>query len=640
MLDRVGPALVRIHVVTTSYEQGRELKSEASGSGVIISPDGYLLSNHHVAGHATRVKCTLYNLEEVEAELVGTDALSDISVLRLKSEPGQVFPYARFGDSDSAKVGERVLALGSPMALSQSATFGIISNTRMVMPQLFWPFNRFRLDGEDVGSIVRWIAHDADIYGGNSGGPLVNLNGEIIGINEIRFGLSGAIPGNLARQVSDAIRAEGRVRRAWLGLYVQPLLKHENHDRGVLVAGALPESPADLAGLQPGDVLLSINGRELAVRFDEEIPDFNLLVAALPVGEPVRLSVLRGDEEVELTAVPQEREEAQPRERELKTWGITARDLTLVATRELKLPDRNGVLVTSVRPGGPCGAAKPAIQEADVIRSVAGEAVTNLSALVAVTEKHLAARPVPLLVGFQRGGDNLLTVVEVGLRELEDPGLEARKAWLPVRTQVITRDVAGLLGRPGLTGVRVTQVHSNSTASSAGFQVGDLITAIDGEPIPASQPEDYETFPAMVRRYRVGSTAEFSLVRGEAGLVVPAELAAAPKLSRQMAKYRDEHFEFTARDMTLDDQVEEQYDQDTSGVVVTEVVPGGWAAVGQLAVDDLIQEINAEPVRNVDAVRQVMLRIEGSRPEAVTFRVMRGIHTLFLELEPSWDGML
>src|SRR5579859_2795584 len=217
-ITRMRPALVRIRVVFTEYREGRELNTQAVGSGAIITKDGYIITNHHVAGHAARLICTLWNREEIEAELIGTDPLTDISVIKLKPEQPREFVPATFGDSSKINVGDSVLAMGSPMALSQSATLGIISNGEMIMPRMFGPLSRFRLDGEDVGSLVRWIGHDAAIYGGNSGGPLVNLNGQIIGINEIRFGLSGAIPGNLARTVSSELMDHGKVKRSWLGL--------------------------------------------------------------------------------------------------------------------------------------------------------------------------------------------------------------------------------------------------------------------------------------------------------------------------------------------------------------------------------------------------------------------------------------
>src|SRR5437588_8530862 len=225
-ITRMRPALVRIHVVSTEYRDGRELKMQAVGSGAIISKDGFLVTNHHVAGHGARMVCTLWNREEIDAELVGTDPLTDISVLKLKPRKPREFVAARFGDSSKLAVGDSVLAMGSPMALSQSVTLGIISNVEMIMPRLFGTFGHLRLDGEDVGALVRWIGHDAAIYPGNSGGPLVNLQGEIVGINEIQFGLSGAIPGNLAHQIADQIIAKGKIQRSWLGIDAQPRFKH------------------------------------------------------------------------------------------------------------------------------------------------------------------------------------------------------------------------------------------------------------------------------------------------------------------------------------------------------------------------------------------------------------------------------
>ena len=250
-IQRVYPALVRIHVVTAYYTDGREVKGEAAGSGVIISDAGYVITNHHVAGKAKRIRCTLADKQELDAALVGTDALADIAVLKLdlKSRKGMgPLPVARFGDSDALRVGDQILAMGSPRAISQSVTLGIVSNTEMMFPSMMWP-STFKLDGEETGTLVKWIGHDAQIFPGNSGGPLVSLGGEIVGINEISFGLSGAIPGNLAREVAEEIIKNGEVHRSWLGLALQPLLKGDARSRGVLVGGVVSGSPAEKAGL-------------------------------------------------------------------------------------------------------------------------------------------------------------------------------------------------------------------------------------------------------------------------------------------------------------------------------------------------------------------------------------------------------
>lgn len=636
---RVKPALVRIMVVSTRYREGRELKYQGSGSGVIISSEGHVVTNHHVAGHATRLLCTLTTKEEIEAELVGTDALTDIAVIKLKNDGSRVFPVATFGDSSKAQVGDHVLAMGSPMALSQSVTLGIVSNTEMVMPRFLGYWGRIKLDGEDVGAFVRWIGHDAAIYGGNSGGPLVNLRGEIIGINEIRVSLSGAIPGNLAKGVAETLIQHGDVRRSWLGLEVQPLLKHSESERGALVSGTINDSPAAAAGIESGDILIRLAGVDVNVRFDEELPQLNRAMAELPIGEEVEAVVLRDGEELKFVMTAEEREEIFPQEHELKQWGITARDISFVIAKEMKRDDQEGMLVTSVRPGGPAGEAKPKINRKDVIVEVNGQPVRNLNELVDITRELTEGQtePVRSVVGFERKTKRYITVVEVGIREIEDPGREIRKAWLPVETQVLTRELADQLGQPDLTGFVVTELYPGTSAEEAGLQVGDFILAVDGEPLEASAPEEYEELPALIRQYKIGSTTELKVLRAGEELLVTVELARSPKLSREMKKYRDENFEFTARDITFFDKAEEKWEETQRGVLVHEVRPGGWAALGYLDVGDLILEIDDAPIGDVEAFEAKMKEIASAEPKVVLFRVLRGIHTLFLEFEPKWD---
>src|SRR4029079_3778499 len=182
---------------------------------------------------------------------------------------------------------------------------------------LFWPFNRMTLEGEDVGSIVRWIGHDAAIFGGNSGGPLVNMVGEIVGVNEISMGLAGAIPSDLAQEVATALMRDGKVQRAWIGLGVQPLLKSSSVQKGALGGGTVEGSPAAAAGFMPGDVLVKLDGRDINVRFAEELPIFNQFVMHLALGKPVTANVMRGGVERTLTVVPQERESVEAAVQEL-----------------------------------------------------------------------------------------------------------------------------------------------------------------------------------------------------------------------------------------------------------------------------------------------------------------------------------
>lgn len=218
-VQQVYKAIVRIAVVSESGSGGRMKKSRSTGSGVIIRKDGLVVTNHHVAGKAIRLNCRLHDGEEVMADLLGADAMTDLAVLKLRiSElPFESKPLtvANFANSDLVKVGDVCFAMGSPAGLTQSVTRGIISNLAMISPTA----GSFRLDGENVGELVRWLGNDAIIFPGNSGGPLVDQKGGIIGINEVGIGsLGGAIPSNLAKEVSLELADKGYVSRAWTGL--------------------------------------------------------------------------------------------------------------------------------------------------------------------------------------------------------------------------------------------------------------------------------------------------------------------------------------------------------------------------------------------------------------------------------------
>ncbi len=637
-IAKVKPSLVRIQVVTTYFDEGRELKHQAVGSGVIISKDGYLVTNHHVAGHGTRFFCTLSDREEIEAELIGTDPLTDIAVLKLKPSKPRKFPVVSFADSTRVKVGDPVLALGSPMALSQSVTLGIASNTEMTMPKFFGPRAKISMDGEDVGMLVRWIAHDAAIYGGNSGGPLVNLKGEIIGINEISMGLAGAIPGNLAKSSAEQIIAHGRVIRSWIGLEIQPLLKSMTADRGALISGMMEDSPVAATGIKPGDILTSLNHLPVYIRYDEQMPELFARISALPLGQEIPLTVLRDGKEITFNIKPTERTELNPKEQELKAWGLTVHDISFQIAKEMKRPNQNGALVTSARSGGPSGAAKPPIAPEDVIVEVAGQPVHSSKELAAITDKLLAGKttPLPVLVAFEDKNKRFLTVVKIGTEDMKDPGLEATKAWLPIETQVISRDIAKQIGQPDLKGYCITLVYDHSTAKKAGLKAGDFIISVDDEKLTAFAPEHEDDLATLIRQYDVGATVKLGLIRDGKKQTVAVELARSPRLRREMKKYRNDEFEFTLRDITFFDRAEEEMDQDETGVLVEEVKSGSWAELGSLYAGDFILEINNQTIKSIDSARAILEKIVAQKPDNIVMKIKRGVHTRFLEFQPNW----
>ncbi len=626
----VYPSLVRISVVAIEHEEGREIKLESSGSGTIITPDGFVVTNHHVAGRTRRIICTLPTREEVPADLIGTDPLSDIAVLKLRPAVPRTFPAASFGSSSALTRGQPVLAMGSPLSVSQSVTLGVVSNTELIMPRMFR--TQMTLDGEDVGSIVRWIGHDAAIFPGNSGGPLVNLDGQIVGINEISFGLAGAIPIDLAERVVSALIKDGTVRRSWTGFEVQPLVGTMKD--GALISWVAEDSPAARAGVAAGDVLEMVEDAAVVARFAEQLPAVNQLLYGLPIGKPVRMELRRAGTPVSVTITPDVRGPARSARTELRAWGMTASDLSAIEAREIGRDSREGARVINLRPGGPASEARPPLQDGDVVVAVDGTPVTSVADVEARTAAALkGGTNANLLVTFERGLERRLTVVQAGENRQDDGGLEAAKAWVPVAVQVLTPPLAERLQLTGRTGVLVTRVLE----PASGLRVGDVIVAIDGEPVRATSPGDEEVFGAAIRRYRIGASVPLTVVRGGAELPMPVTLAASPKQPREMARYADSLFEFDARDLTAGDRDGRKVPASTRGVLVENVSRGGWADLAQLNAGDIIVAVDSRPVASVAELEAAMKSIAARKPASVILLVRRGVRTRFVELQPTWN---
>jgi len=634
-IARVYPSLVQIHVLSTHTEGGRERKSGATGSGAIISAEGHVITNHHVVGRATSIRVILPTREELEASVVGTDPLSDIAVIQLdlskRPKGSATLPVAVFGPSESVRVGDTVLAMGCPLALSQAVTRGIVANVDLRVPR------PIELEGENVGSVVKWIGHDAQIFPGNSGGPLVNLDGEIIGINELVMGLGAAIPSDLARAVAQELMTRKKVDRAWTGMSFQPLLKDSPPAMtGVLVSGVLPESPAAAAGVQPGDRIIEVEQKPVTVRFETQLPAFtNELLQRTP-GKPLVIKLVRGTRTVMLTLSPTPRDASRGKEREFKEWGMTGRRITRVEAIELQRPDTRGVLVGSLRPGGPADKAVPALRRDDVILSVAGKAVDSPDALSKSTAEIVKAAKAPVLtmVSFERGAEKLLTVVEVGIRAPEEPPREARRGWLPVATQVLSSKLATALGYKGRKGARVTQILPDGDAS--GLRVGDVVTKVDDALVEASEPQDVDLFDALVRAYKPGSKAVLAVLRDGKPMELTVTVKEAPRLENELRVYEDVALEFRARDISYLDRVKRRWPKETTGALVSQVDAGGWASVGGLRSDDLVLAVDGKTVRDVKELERELKPLKEKKPGEVVFFVRRGVQTVFVEVQPTW----
>jgi len=374
------------------YEPQQERRGGGFGSGFIISDDGYVITNAHVVDGASRIRVSLADQREYSAELVGSDKRSDIAVLKID---GTGFPTVRFGDSDDVRVGEWVLAIGSPFGFEHTATQGIVSAVARNLPD---------------ETYVPFIQSDAAVNPGNSGGPLFNTDGEVIGVNSQIYsrsggyqGLSFAIPINVAKSVATQLRAKGYASRGWLGVAIQDidqsLAESFGLDRptGALVSQVMAESPALAAGLEAGDIILSFNNK--SVDSSSKLPP---LVGSITPDTAVDVVVMRDGVRKTLSVKIAELEEANRVVKVLKSMpesdlGITVEEIAAADLEELGL--ENGVLLKEVKPGSP--AADSGLQAGDVLVSINRETIGSVSQLESIAKNLPREKSLPVLV--QRG---------------------------------------------------------------------------------------------------------------------------------------------------------------------------------------------------------------------------------------------
>jgi serine protease Do len=515
-------------------------------------------------------------------------------------------------------------------------TLGVVSNLEMILPG-----GGLMMEGESVGNLVRWIGHDAYIYHGNSGGPLVNMQGQIVGINEMGVaGLGGAIPGNIAKSIASQIiqNPDHKIHRSYCGLECQAMLKGSANMDGVLVSGVTPGSPAALAGVRSGDVMTEFDGHNVHVTVDEELPLLHQLIMTEPIGKKVRVAVLREGKSMAFDLTLTAREPAIGKDEEIKAWGFTAMDLTLRYAQELQRSDKSGVLVESVRPGGQCSAAKPAIVPGDVIVEVNRKAVHNLEQMRQLTRDLTqdGQASSEALVGFERGAKKYLTVVKIGKEPAEDKPMQARKAWIGVATQVLTKDLARALNLEGHSGVRITQVLGGTEAKKAGLKVGDVLLTIDGDEISASQVEDEEVFANMVRRHKRGAEAALGLVRDGKSMTLTIKLEDSPRPSSDFRLYENDDFEFAAREMTAFDRQNRKLTGAAKGLLIERIDAGGWSSLAGMGVGDILLSVDGKEVNDIHMLQQALKAAKENKAKRLVFFVKRGIHSMYLELEPDW----
>ncbi len=377
----------------------QQRREKSLGSGVIVSADGVILTNNHVVSRASKIVVTTSDKREFQAKIVGTDPKSDLAVIRLKGKVSGLTPIA-LGDSTAMRLGDFVLAIGNPFGVGQTVTMGIVSAKGRA--------NMGIVDYED------FIQTDAAINPGNSGGALVNMRGELVGINTAILSRSGgnqgigfAIPSNMAKPIMESLLKNGKVVRGFLGVSIQDLTPALAHAmqlpdlRGVLVSDVQPKSPAEKAGLRRGDILLRVDKERVTTG-----AQLRNLIAAKGVGAKVSLEVVRNRKHQTLTATLTELKVTGKRAATLKATqgalgGVEVAALTAEARRTYHIPSRiqNGVVVKKVAPG--TAAALSGLRPGDVIMRVNRKPLRSVDDFLK-QYKHASSSVVMLV--YRRGG--------------------------------------------------------------------------------------------------------------------------------------------------------------------------------------------------------------------------------------------
>jgi serine protease Do len=359
---------IRTTKILKNNAQNRGFRIKGQGSGVVYNKKGIVVTNKHVIKDAGEIIITLYDGSEYKAEVVGTDERSGIAVLRIDAE--NLTP-ASFGNSDSLELGEMVLAIGNPLGLGQTVTSGIISAKGTSDLQ--------------ITGFEDFVQTDATINPDSYGGPLVNLNGEVVGISTIPpkqtagyFGISLAVPINVVKKATEDLIKHGRITRGWLGVTAQPVTRELQkalglkNNLGALVSGIDPSSSAANAGIKSGDVIIKYNGKKI-----KDILHLRSLVKGTEINKEVEMIVIRDGQELTLNTAILETTKAETRSKNdlFQNLGLVAQNLTSKRSITLGYEDEKGVIVTNVQQGSP--ASKAGLIKGDLIVEIQHESVTS-----------------------------------------------------------------------------------------------------------------------------------------------------------------------------------------------------------------------------------------------------------------------
>jgi len=413
--SKVFPAVVFVKPIVEQFDEGKKTSRELAGSGVIISPTGEVVTNWHVAKKAVTIRVQLFDGVCVNGTLVGGDKDTDIALVRLDPRPDKKpYRFAVFADSSKAKEGDFVMAMGAPWGLSRSVSLGILSCTRRILP------NR--------SEYSLWLQTDASLNPGNSGGPLVTSEGEIVGINT-RMTMSGgdmgfAVPSNTVTSIVEHLRRSGEVRRSWTGIRIQALNDFERNmffdaDAGVIVAGTDPESPGRRAGLQVGDRIVRIGPTAVTARSVEDLPAVRVLLGSLTEGVNTDVTLVRAGKTMAIALTPRQKGAVEGKELDCPKWNMTVKTINQFDNPDLYFYRRKGVFILAVKYPG--NAATSGLRASDIVVTIGGTPVATLEDVKKAYETTLATKKDDKKVSIEviRGGLANHVVLDYS-REFED----------------------------------------------------------------------------------------------------------------------------------------------------------------------------------------------------------------------------
>lgn len=638
--DRVLPVVVSILTVRQDYRQGEPLLSVSSGSGTVISAGGHIATNAHVTQNGKSFRVVFADGRELPARLVGTDTLSDLAVLQVQPPKPEAFAFAEFVDVLELRPGDTVLAMGAPWGLSNSMSAGVVNNPRRLLVSLFDDEAEYEDslgDDEPTGRYYAWIQHDASIAPGNSGGPLVDLSGRIVGVNTRGTILGGdlafAIPGPDAGAVVRQLIAKGRIERVTLGFRMRSL-KGTGETRGVLVNAVDRDSPPEKAGLRAGDRILTLNGQPVDVLQPVDLPALQKRIAELPVDSTVMLDVARDGKQhrIELKA------RTQPGERGAEgaypPFGISVSQLTPAMGRRRSLDASQGLLVTGVRPGGPAAVARPVLAAGDLIVRVDGKPVASAADLDAITR---AANGKALVLNLERNGEQRLSLLTPQFGDqVRTPLPDLPKAWLGVEVQPLTSSLSRDVGL-ATPGFRVTRLYPGSPLAKAGARVGDLLVALDGEVLKPSNETSSESFLQRVHDLTIDGSAKVEALREGKTVTFDVRPLASPLDTSGLRTLAVASLRVQLRELGFYDRVALKLPSDRRGVILDGVEGGGAAGLAHLKRGDVIIELNEQPVGSPEELSTALTRaLSSNGGNLIPLQVIRGNQTRIVYLERYW----